>query len=111
MPGPKLKLVHFINGLFDAQYPLDSPVTFAATESVSPQDDHLAGIRSDMLLTVAGDAFLIEAQIDNDENMACGFFRTPWATPKRLRCSSSLAALLPVSAAGLRFLCFIWSGG
>jgi hypothetical protein len=44
-------LVHFINGLFDAQYPPDSPVTFAATESVSRQDDHLAGIRSDMLLT------------------------------------------------------------
>jgi hypothetical protein len=45
-----------------------------------------------MLLTVAGDAFLIEAQIDNDENMALRIFqytlgyaqKTKVVEPKRL---------------------------
>jgi hypothetical protein len=68
-------LVHFINGLFGKSYPTDSPVAFAATESVSQEASHLTGIRSDMLLTVAGDAFIIEAQIQDDETIALRIFQ------------------------------------
>jgi hypothetical protein len=68
-------LVHFINGLFGKSYPPDSPVSFAATESVSQEASLLTGIRSDMLLTVAGDAFIIEAQIQDDENIALRIFQ------------------------------------
>jgi hypothetical protein len=68
-------IVHFINGLFGARYPQNSPVTFAPTESVTQQSAHLSGIRSDMLLTVAGDPFLLEAQIHDDENIALRIFQ------------------------------------
>jgi hypothetical protein len=34
-------LVHFINGLFDKHYPPDSPVTFAPTETVTHNAEHL----------------------------------------------------------------------
>jgi hypothetical protein len=68
-------LVHFINALFDTCYPPDSPVAFASTESVSQEAGRLTGIRSDMLLTVAGDAFIIEAQIQDDENIALRIFQ------------------------------------
>ncbi|MDR0376582.1 MAG: hypothetical protein LBH70_02190 [Spirochaetaceae bacterium] len=40
-------IVHFINGLFGACYPQDSPVAFAPTESVTQQSAYLSGIRSD----------------------------------------------------------------
>jgi hypothetical protein len=68
-------LVHFINGLFGTHYPQDSPVTFAPTESVTQHAAHLTSIRSDMLLTVAGDPFILEAQIHDDENIALRVFQ------------------------------------
>jgi hypothetical protein len=68
-------LVHFINGLFDTRYPPDSPVTFAPTETVTHNADQLETIRSDMLLTVANDAYLIEAQINDDETIALRVFQ------------------------------------
>jgi hypothetical protein len=68
-------LVQFINGLFDKHYPQDSPVTFAPTETVTHNAEHLETLRSDMLLTVANDAYLIEAQISDDENIALRVFQ------------------------------------
>jgi hypothetical protein len=67
-------LARFINGLFGKDYPPDSEVTFVATESVNEQGDRLGKIVSDMTITIAGDAFLIEAQINDDETQSCASF-------------------------------------
>ncbi|MDR2798664.1 MAG: hypothetical protein LBB80_10005, partial [Treponema sp.] len=45
-------VVHFINGLFNTQYSVESPVRFAATESVQQEAEHLETISSDMILRV-----------------------------------------------------------
>jgi hypothetical protein len=72
-------LTHFINGLFEKNYPPDSAVMFNATESVGADNEKLKKITSDMIVTVAGDAFLIEAQISDDETIALRVFQYAFA--------------------------------
>ncbi|MDR1324641.1 MAG: hypothetical protein LBK00_01220 [Treponema sp.] len=77
--------VRFINGLFDKNYPPDSETTFAATESVSNQGERLEKLTSDMVIMIGGDAFLIEAQINDDETIAVRVFQYGFAHAVRTR--------------------------
>ena len=78
-------LVHFINGLFNKNYPLDSKVSFPATESVQvqPQKQGLEKIQSDFILMINADAFALEAQIDDDETIALRAFQYGFAYAKQ----------------------------
>ena len=78
-------LVHFINGLFDKDYPLDSKVSFPATESVQaqPQKQGLEKIQSDIIVGINSDAFAIEAQIGDDETIALRAFQYGFAYAKQ----------------------------
>jgi flagellar biosynthesis/type III secretory pathway protein FliH len=78
-------LVHFINGLFGKNYPPDSAVMFNATESVGADDEKLEKITSDMVLTIGEDAYLIEAQINDDENIALRVFQYGFAYARQMR--------------------------
>jgi hypothetical protein len=68
-PGAVISL---INGLFNTAFPLDSPVSFPNKESVT---EDLRQIVSDLMLLIAGELFHLEAQIDDDLNMALRMFR------------------------------------
>ncbi|MHC6204107.1 hypothetical protein ACYULU_13055, partial [Breznakiellaceae bacterium SP9] len=91
-------IVHFINGLFGKDYHPDSSVTFAATESIaipqSNQSQKLEKIQSDMVLIVAGDAFLIEAQIDDDETIALRAFQYGFAHARQTKTISKDETLI-----------------
>jgi hypothetical protein len=65
-------VVSLINGLFNTDFPLDSPVSFPNKEKVT---EALRQIVSDMMLLIAGEPFHLEAQIDDDLNMALRMFR------------------------------------
>jgi hypothetical protein len=65
-------VVSLINGLFDTTFPLDSPVSFPNREKVT---ENLHQIISDMMILIAGEVFHLEAQIDDDLNMALRMFR------------------------------------
>jgi predicted transposase/invertase (TIGR01784 family) len=65
-------IVSLVNGLFDTTFPLDSPVSFPNKEHVA---ENLRQIVSDMMILIAGEIFHLEAQIDNDLNMALRMFR------------------------------------
>jgi hypothetical protein len=65
-------VVAMVNGLFAADYPLDSPVSFPNKETVT---EDLGVFVSDMTLLIGGEVFHIEAQIDDDLNMALRMFR------------------------------------
>ncbi|GHU49308.1 hypothetical protein FACS1894200_07810 [Spirochaetia bacterium] len=93
-------VVHFINGLFGKDYPPDSSVTFAATESIAiPQPNKpqkLEKIQSDIILIVAGDDFLVEAQIDDDETIALRVFQYGFAHARRTKTISEDETLIPL---------------
>ena len=72
-------IVHFINGLFNRDYPQDCSVTFTATESVTNQSQKMEKIQSDIILVLNGDTFLIEAQIGDDETIALRVFQYGFA--------------------------------
>jgi hypothetical protein len=65
-------VVSLVNGLFGTDFPLDSEVSFPNREKVT---EDLRQIVSDMIVMVAGEVFHIEAQIDEDLNMALRMFR------------------------------------
>jgi hypothetical protein len=65
-------VVALVNGLFGTNFPLDSPVSFPNKEKVT---EDLRRIVSDMIIVIAGEVFHIEAQIDDDLNMALRMFR------------------------------------
>ncbi|MDR2446294.1 MAG: hypothetical protein LBD58_03225 [Treponema sp.] len=92
-------LVRFINGLFDKNYPPDSEVTFATTESVNEQADRLEKIISDMVVTIAGDAFLIEAQINDDESIALRVFQYGFAHAVQTKQTAGSVTTLTMPAA------------
>jgi hypothetical protein len=64
-------VINFINGSFDTNYPLDSTVEHPSTESVT---DELKRRICDIIIVIQNDAYLIEAQIDDDGNMALRIF-------------------------------------
>ncbi|GHV75086.1 hypothetical protein AGMMS49940_23880 [Spirochaetia bacterium] len=65
-------IVQFINGLFNTDYPVDSRVDYPSTETIT---DDLTHVVSDMLILIGGEhLYHIEAQINNDENMALRVF-------------------------------------
>jgi hypothetical protein len=69
-------IVHFINGLFGTNHPPDSTVEYPKTESVTRNLGHFI---SDILIVIAKTfTYHIEAQIDNDENMAVRVFEYDW---------------------------------
>ncbi|MDR1215173.1 MAG: hypothetical protein LBK25_00665 [Treponema sp.] len=92
-------LVHLINGLFGTSYPPASTVTFDATESVSADAEKLEKITSDMIVTIAGDAFLIEAQIGDDENIALRVFQYGFAHSLRHKTDAENVITLTLPAA------------
>ncbi len=58
-------IVRFINGIFDADYPIDSTVTYNWTENV---DDKLKKTIADTIITINGtDSFHLEAQMYKDD--------------------------------------------
>jgi hypothetical protein len=66
-------IVHFINGLFETDYPQDSTVTYPSTETIT---DSLKRVVSDIVIEInKKDRYLIEAQIGDDENMAVRIFQ------------------------------------
>ncbi|MDR2792877.1 MAG: hypothetical protein LBB61_04320 [Treponema sp.] len=79
-------VVHFINGLFGKDYPPDGDVSLSSNESIreaQPDSQKLETIRSDLILTINGDAFLIEAQIGDDETIALRVFQYGFAYAKQ----------------------------
>jgi hypothetical protein len=80
-------IVQFINGLFDADHPLDSTVEYPNTETVSRD---LRCIRSDIVIIVSGiHAYHIEGQIDDDANMAVRVFEYGFAEGLRTKIVSN----------------------
>ncbi|MDR0554439.1 MAG: hypothetical protein LBG76_06550, partial [Treponema sp.] len=65
-------VVALVNGLFGTNFPLDSPVSFPNKEKVT---EDLRQIVSDMIIVIANEFFHLEAQIDDDLNMALRMFR------------------------------------
>jgi hypothetical protein len=65
-------VVALINGLFGTDFPPDSQVFFPNKEQVT---EDLRQIVSDMMLIIGGEVFHLEAQIDDDLNMALRMFR------------------------------------
>jgi hypothetical protein len=65
-------IVSLVNGLFGTTFPTDSPVSFPNREKVT---ENLHQIISDMMILIAGEVFHLEAQIDDDLNMALRMFR------------------------------------
>ena len=60
-------VVNLINGLFDTDYPPDSPITYNWTEFT---DDSLRRILADTILTINGtNSYHLEAQMTNDEDI------------------------------------------
>jgi hypothetical protein len=64
-------VINFINGRFGTAYPLDSAVAHPSTESIT---DELKRRVCDMIIVIENDSYLIEAQIDDDGNMAIRIF-------------------------------------
>jgi hypothetical protein len=69
--GPRA-VVSLVNGLFGTDFPLDSEVSFPNREKVT---EDLKQIVSDMIMAIAGEVFHVEAQIDDELNMALRMFR------------------------------------
>jgi hypothetical protein len=65
-------IVSLVNGLFGTAFPLNSPVSFPNKEHVT---ENLRQIVSDMMILIADEIFHLEAQIDDDLNMALRMFR------------------------------------
>jgi predicted transposase/invertase (TIGR01784 family) len=65
-------VISLVNGLFDTTFPLDSPVSFPNRETIT---ENLRQIVSDMMILIADEVFHLEAQIDDDLNMALRMFR------------------------------------
>jgi hypothetical protein len=65
-------VVALVNGLFGTDFPLDSPVSFPNTEKVT---EDLRKIVSDTMIRVGREVLHLEAQIDNDLNIALRMFR------------------------------------
>jgi hypothetical protein len=68
-------LVAFINGGFGSHHALESPVAFQPTESiVKTPSGTMKRETSDMILTIAGKPYIIEAQTGDDETIALRVF-------------------------------------
>jgi hypothetical protein len=68
-------LVAFINGGFGSHHALESPVAFLPTESIIKKDaGTMKRETSDMILTIAGKPYVIEAQTADDETIALRVF-------------------------------------
>ncbi|GHV91139.1 hypothetical protein AGMMS50268_16420 [Spirochaetia bacterium] len=65
-------VIRFINGLFGVNHPLNSSVSYPNTEYVTPD---LRRFISDITILIGGCKYQIEAQINNDLNMAIRVFR------------------------------------
>jgi hypothetical protein len=66
-------VINCINGLFNTDYPPDSKVSRPSTETV---DDNLKRSVADMVIVINGvHRYLIESQINNDEDMLVRIFR------------------------------------
>jgi hypothetical protein len=69
-------IVHFINGLFGTNHSPDSTVDYPKTESVTRTLGHII---SDILIVISKTfIYHLEAQIDNDENIALRVFEYGW---------------------------------
>ncbi|GHV47101.1 hypothetical protein AGMMS49546_36340 [Spirochaetia bacterium] len=68
----KKAVIHFINGLFGVNHPLNSALNYPNTEYIS---EDLKRLVSDMVIVVGGCRYQLEAQINNDLNMAIRVFR------------------------------------
>ena len=75
--------IHFVNGLFGKNFPLDTKVTFPITESTSIQGKKLEHIQSDFIMLVSEESFIIEVQIRDDSTIALRIFEYSFAYSKR----------------------------
>jgi predicted transposase/invertase (TIGR01784 family) len=75
-------VVQFINGLFGARHPPDSGVSYSETETVSRK---LRRLHSDILLTIEGRAYHIEAQSGDDAEMIIRVFEYAFAAGLRAK--------------------------
>lgn len=64
-------VIQFINGLYGTDYPLDSEVDYKWTEN---QDRDLRRTIADVIITVAGDAYHMEAQMFKDGDILFRMF-------------------------------------
>ena len=71
-----VSIVHFINGLFGTNHAPDSTIEYPKTETVTRNLRHII---SDILIVINKVfAYHLEAQIDNDENIALRVFEYDW---------------------------------
>ncbi|MHC6201893.1 RpnC/YadD family protein [Breznakiellaceae bacterium SP9] len=76
MHASKPAVLSFINGLFNTNHTLDEELVYLSTETVT---DELGRIISDIIIAVGNLTYLIEAQIENDGNMAVRIFQYVYA--------------------------------
>ena len=67
-------MVYLVNALFGRQYPKEAPVTFRKTESVTLEGTKLKPYRSDMIVGIGEDDFVIEFQTSDDEIIGLRIF-------------------------------------
>ncbi|MDR2746193.1 MAG: hypothetical protein LBB77_02000 [Treponema sp.] len=65
-------VISLINGLFHTSYPPSSPVSHPSVETI---EHSMRRSLADMVVTVNGDSYLIEAQIRNDIHMGVRIFQ------------------------------------
>ena len=76
-------VVQFINGLFDAEHPLNSVVDYPSIENVSKK---LRRLLSDMILVINGiHTYHLEAEIRYDANIAIRVFEYGFAEGLRTK--------------------------
>lgn len=79
-------VIHFINGLFETNHPLESTVEYPNTETVS---NKLRRLLSDMIVIIGGThAYHIEAEIRNNENIVIRVFEYGFAEGLRTKTTS-----------------------
>jgi hypothetical protein len=78
----KKAVIHFINGLFGVNHPLNSKISYPNTEYVTPDWRRYV---SDMVIVIGGCKYQLEAQIGNDWNMALRVFRYGFEESQRSR--------------------------
>ncbi|GHU51481.1 hypothetical protein FACS1894200_11700 [Spirochaetia bacterium] len=76
MHASKIAVISFINGLFNANHSFDEELVYLSTETVT---DELGRTISDIIIAVGVKPYLIEAQIENDGNMAVRIFQYVYA--------------------------------
>jgi predicted transposase/invertase (TIGR01784 family) len=95
-------IIQFINGLFDADHPLDSTVEYPNTETVTKK---LRRLLSDTVVIIGGvHVYHLEAEISDDANMAIRVFEYGFAEALRTKTVSDSGEKISIRFPNARVL-------